>query len=83
MKRHHDQGNSYKGKHLLGVDLQFKGLVHYHLGSVQADTVLENLTVLHLDLQATGSDSDALARLERLRPQSPPLVMHFLIQSHT
>ena len=35
--RHHDQGNSYKEKHLLGAGL------HHHggkLGSMQADTVL-------------------------------------------
>jgi hypothetical protein len=24
VKRHHDQGNSYKGKHLIGAGLQFQ-----------------------------------------------------------
>jgi hypothetical protein len=27
VKSHHDQGNSYKGNHLIGTGLQFKGLV--------------------------------------------------------
>ena len=26
MKRHHDQGNSYKEKHLIGAGLQYRGL---------------------------------------------------------
>ena len=30
MKRCHDHGNSYKGKHLIEAGLQFGGLVHYH-----------------------------------------------------
>ena len=32
VKRHHDHGNSYKRKHLIGAGLQFRGLVHYHRG---------------------------------------------------
>ena len=45
MKRHYDHSNSYKGKHLIGVGLQFRGLVYYchggwH-GGKQADMVLE------------------------------------------
>ena len=43
-KRHH--GNSYKGKHLIGAGLQFRGLVHCHHGwehgGVLADMVLES-----------------------------------------
>jgi hypothetical protein len=42
--------------------LQFRGLVYYRHGrkhgSMQADMVLER--VLHLDLQAAGSDSEPL-----------------------
>jgi hypothetical protein len=54
MKRHHDRGNSYKGKHLIGAGLQFGGLVHYHHGrrdgGTQADIVLKKEhRVLHLD----------------------------------
>ena len=45
MKKHCDHGNSYKGKHLTGTGLQFRGLIHYHHGrkhgSMQADMVLE------------------------------------------
>jgi hypothetical protein len=40
----------------------FRGLVHYHLGgkyaSVQADMVLEELRVLHLDPQAAAGDCE-------------------------
>ena len=57
MNRHHDRGNSYKGKHLIGAGLQFRDSVHYchgeKHGSVQADMMLETeLRVLHLDAQA-------------------------------
>jgi hypothetical protein len=53
MKRHHDQSNSYKEKHL-GMDYGFRGLVHYHHvrkhGELKADMILEKkLRVLHLD----------------------------------
>jgi hypothetical protein len=59
MKRHHDHSNSYKGKHLIGADLQLRSSVHYHhggkCGSTQTDLVLEKeLRVLHLDQQAAG-----------------------------
>ena len=32
VKRHHDRGNSYKGKHLLEVATWFRGSVHYRHG---------------------------------------------------
>ena len=32
MKAHCDHDNSYKGKHLIGAGLQFRGLVHYGHG---------------------------------------------------
>jgi hypothetical protein len=45
VKRHHDQGNSYKGQHFIGAGFQFRGSVHYHRGGkhggLQADMVLE------------------------------------------
>jgi hypothetical protein len=34
VNRHHDHCNSYKGKHLSGTGLQFRGLVHYHHGGM-------------------------------------------------
>ena len=59
MKRHHDHGSSYKGRHLTGADLQVQrfNLVHDHHdrkhGSMPEDIVLEKqLRVLHLDLKA-------------------------------
>jgi hypothetical protein len=61
VKRHHDQGDLYKGQHLIGAGLLFRGLVHYSHGgkpgSMQTDLVLEKeLRVLHLDLQAAEGD---------------------------
>jgi hypothetical protein len=61
VKRHHDHGNSYKGKHLIGAGLLLKGLVHYQHGrkhgAVQADMVLEmGLRVLHLVPRAAGRE---------------------------
>ena len=45
VKRHRDHRNSYNGKHLIGVGLQFRGLVNYHHGEkngdMQAHMVLE------------------------------------------
>jgi hypothetical protein len=62
-----------KRKHLIEVDLQFKGLVHCCQGGTQADTVhkkelriLHQLRVLYPDLQAPGRE-----------------LTHFLLQSHT
>ena len=62
MKGHHDQGNVYKSKLLVGAGLQFQRSVHYHHGrkhgSVQVDMVLEKeLRVLHLDLKAASGGS--------------------------
>ena len=56
VKRHHDQGNSYKEKHLTGAGLLFRDFILCHYGgkhgSIQVDMVLEKeLRVLHLDLQ--------------------------------
>ena len=54
MKRHHDQSNSYKGKHLIGIGLQvprFSPLSSWweHPGSIQADMLLEKeLTIQYL-----------------------------------
>jgi hypothetical protein len=47
MKRHHDQGNSYKGKHFIGASLRLQGFSPlssqqeaWQHGSMQADLVL-------------------------------------------
>jgi len=56
----------------------FRGLVHYHHsekhGSVQADTVLEELRVLHLDLKAARRRRVwiTVARLEHIYETSKP-----------
>jgi hypothetical protein len=61
VKRHHDQGNSYKGQHLIGAALQFQRFVHYCHGrehdSLHPDMVLEKkLRVLHLYIEAASRD---------------------------
>jgi hypothetical protein len=54
VKRHCDHSNSSeKGKHLTELAHSFRGLVHYHHDSMQADMVLEKeLRALHPDPQA-------------------------------
>jgi len=74
VKRHHDQGNSIKDNVELGLAYQFRGSVHCHhgrkQGNVQADMVLEEPRVLHLN------PKEARSRLshEKLgeESQSPP-----------
>jgi hypothetical protein len=52
MKRHHDHGNSYKEKHLIGAALQVQRfsplLSRQEYGSIQAGMAQEELRVLHL-----------------------------------
>jgi hypothetical protein len=77
LKRHHDQGKSYQGKHLIWAH-SFRGSVHYHHGgkhgNVQADMVMKKeLRILHLDPQAAeGDEVPHWAELKYRRPQSPP-----------
>ena len=56
MNRHHDQGNSYKGQHLIGAGLQnqrFNPLLsRWEHGSIQAGLVQEELRVLRLHLKS-------------------------------
>jgi hypothetical protein len=55
VKRHHNHDNSHKGKYLIEAVLQFRSLVHCHHGrkngGTQADVVLQEPRVLHLDQQ--------------------------------
>lgn len=58
--------NSYRGKHLIGADSLFRGLVHYRHGgkhgSIQANVVLEKEPgVLNMDSQASGKVSATLS----------------------
>jgi hypothetical protein len=59
VKRHHDHGNSYKNKHVIG-NYSFRVLVHYHHGgkhgSMQADMVLEKKRVPHLVPKVAAGD---------------------------
>jgi hypothetical protein len=56
VNRHHDQGKSYKGQHLIGVGLQvwrFSPLSsRQEHGSIEAGSVQEELRILHLHLKA-------------------------------
>ena len=58
VKRHHDQGNSYKGKHFIWgwltiSEVQSILIIDGRRGSTQADMVLEKeLRILHLDPKA-------------------------------
>ena len=59
MKRHDD--HSHIGNYLLGTGVHFTGLIHYlhgrKHGSLQDDMMLaKELKVLHLELQASGTD---------------------------
>lgn len=76
MKRH--PSSSSKREHLLGTNLQFRGLVHYcygwNHGIAQGDVVLEReLSVLHPDPKVAKIKSDNGTGLRTLRTQSPPL----------
>jgi hypothetical protein len=66
VKRYHDQGNSYKRKHLTGASLQFQRFSHYHHGwkhdSLQADIVLEEPRALHFDLKVARRTLSSVGR---------------------
>lgn len=55
MERQHNQGNSYKGKGLIGLAYNFRSLDHYHHsrkhGGLETDLVLEKELSLYLNLQ--------------------------------
>ena len=58
VNRHHDQGNSYKGQHLIGAGLQIQRFSllssKQEHGNIQAGMVQEELRVLHLLLKAAN-----------------------------
>jgi hypothetical protein len=58
VSRHHDQGKSYKGHHLIGAGLQVQRFSpfssRWEHGSIQADMMQEELRVLHLHLEAVS-----------------------------
>ena len=61
-------GTLFKEKHLIGVAYSFRGLliiIRMEHEGMKADVVLgKNLRVLHLDLQATGSELSPWACFE-------------------
>jgi hypothetical protein len=65
VKAHHDHSNSCKGKHLIGADLQYRGLVHCHQSvnhsGTQADTVLARNRAFYLWIsRQQGRESETL-----------------------
>ena len=86
MKRNNDQGNSYKGQHLIRADLQFRGSVHY----CQSEKHTGRPAGRHGSLEFyiwIGRQQEEWMRhwawLEHLRLQSPLPVTYFFKQSHT
>jgi hypothetical protein len=64
VKKHCDQGNSYKRKHLIGAGLQLQKLVHYYHGgkhgSMKADMVLEKkLRIFCIQIQRQQEETRA------------------------
>ena len=64
VKRHHDKGNSYKGKHLFGLVYIFRGSIHYNNsekhGILKVDLVEKVLRVLHLDPKVVRTKQSSL-----------------------
>jgi len=82
-KRHHDQGNTYRGQLLIGTALQNQRFSQGRkYGSVQADIVLEKeLRGLHLDLEGNKEKTVLTDSEGRGGSQSqPPQLTHFLQQ---
>jgi hypothetical protein len=86
VKRNHDQGNSYKGQHLIGASLlvlEFSPLSSWlKHGSIQEGMALEKLRVLHL-VPKVNRRRLAFRQLGRGSQIQPPTVVHFLQQGHT
>ena len=65
VKRHYGHNSSYRGKHLIGAALEFRGLFHDHHGekhdSMQTDMVLKKeLRVLYADCKTSGRKNETL-----------------------
>ena len=60
VKRHHGHSNAYKGKHFIGVGLQFQRFSHCRHGGTWRQTGRHGAGEaerLHQDPQATGSET--------------------------
>lgn len=57
IKTHSDYGNSYKGKHYIGMTYSFRGVIHYHHDGTWRHAGRHgagmDLRFLHFELQAT------------------------------
>jgi hypothetical protein len=73
VKRPHDQGNSYKGQHLIGAALQVQRFSPFSSrqehGSTQAVMMRKELRILYVHLKAA-----------RRRVSKPTLTVTFLLQ---
>jgi hypothetical protein len=65
----------------LELTFKFRGSVHYHKSSFQADMVQEDLRLLHLVPKANRRDCPQAARRRVSKPT--PTVTHFSQQGHT
>ena len=67
-KRHYDQGNSYKGKHLIGAGLLFQRLIHYYNGGKhdmnQADMVLKKKLTESATFRSAGRKDETVFHTE-------------------
>jgi hypothetical protein len=58
VNKYHDETNSYKGQHLIGVDIQVQRYSplssRWEKGSSQAGLVQEKLRVMHLHVKAAS-----------------------------
>ena len=86
VKRHHNQGNSYKWKHLTGSLLKrFRTLVQYHHGGEHANTHGAEVVVRVTSWSARGCGdrgSGVWGGMGFLKLQSLPPVTHFLQGDH-
>ena len=83
VKRHHDQGDSYKGKHLIGASLQdqrFRPLSSWQeTGSMQAGIALEK----ECSTPCSKGEQENISQAARRVSKASPTVTHFLQQNHT
>lgn len=84
----HDQGNSYKGKQLIGAGLQFTGLIYYHQDRSMAEFrelwYWRKSWEFYIQTDRPQEENEThQAWLVLMRPQSPPSMTHFHGQCHT
>ena len=87
LKRHQDQGNSYKGQHLIGAGLHVQRFSRlssrWEHSSIQAGVVQVKLRVLHLQHTSEGSKKTGFQAVRMKVLQPTPTMAHLLQQCHT